>query len=132
MAASIECREPFLDYRLIEGLGKLPTSLLMRNGVGKIILKNALRKELGKDVLSFRKIGFSIPWADTIKEIPYFLDLVSNLPSHPALKLGILEHLDIKMLLNDYRRGNTKNEGLIRHLLMFVIWHDNYFLKKFE
>jgi asparagine synthase (glutamine-hydrolysing) len=132
MAASIECREPFLDYRLIEGLGKLPTSLLMRNGVGKIILKNALRKELGKDVLSFRKIGFSIPWADTIKEIPYFLDLVSNLPSHPALKLGILEHLDIQMLLNDYRRGNTKNEGLIRHLLMFVIWHDNYFLKKFE
>ena len=35
MGASIECRVPFLDYRLVEGAARLPDSVLFRMGKGK-------------------------------------------------------------------------------------------------
>jgi asparagine synthase (glutamine-hydrolysing) len=56
MGASIECREPFLDPRLIVGLGSFRINYFYRN---KFILRNAMQDRLPDEILKFRKVGLS-------------------------------------------------------------------------
>ncbi|MEN9488264.1 MAG: hypothetical protein RL494_529, partial [Bacteroidota bacterium] len=62
MGASIECREPFLDPRLIAGLGTLNDKLLFSGKKGKYILKSTMENKLPQEILDFKKIGLSSPW----------------------------------------------------------------------
>lgn len=126
MAASIECREPFLDYRLMSGLGSLQDKWFMHKGLGKYILRKTMEPILGKEVTSFRKIGFSIPWQTTLDASPILTHLWNNLHNHEAFKIGILEQFNVQQLMQEYKKGNQSLESLLRHLLMFALWHDTY------
>lgn len=60
MAASIESRLPFLDYRLAELALSLPTDRKIRRGWGKLVLREAMAPWLPKSVAWNRvKSGFS-------------------------------------------------------------------------
>lgn len=61
MAASIESRVPFLDYRIVEMAARIPSGLKLNRNVGKYILKKSLEKILPKKVIYQKKIGFSVP-----------------------------------------------------------------------
>eukprot|EP00439_Symbiodinium_sp_Y106_P088927 s1_g1463.t1 len=62
MAWSIESRVPFLDYRLVEFLLELPTSLKVSNGQTKALMRNALRGLVPDPILDRRdKMGFVTP-----------------------------------------------------------------------
>lgn len=61
MAASLEVRAPMLDPEVAELALRLPDSLLIRGGVGKAILRRAMRRELPPVVFDHPKTGFSIP-----------------------------------------------------------------------
>jgi asparagine synthase (glutamine-hydrolysing) len=62
MAHSLEGRVPFLDHRLVELLYGLPADLLVRGGMTKVILRDALRDLLPPEVTSRRdKLGFVTP-----------------------------------------------------------------------
>ena len=63
MAHSLEVREPLMDHPLIEWLATLPSSLKVRQGEGKFLLKKALEPQLPHDVLYRQKMGFSVPLA---------------------------------------------------------------------
>jgi asparagine synthase (glutamine-hydrolysing) len=54
MGASIECREPFLDQRLLTGLGSLEDKWLLQVK-GKFILKSAMQNQLPEAILNFKK-----------------------------------------------------------------------------
>ncbi len=64
MGASIECREPFLDQRLIIGLGSLEDKWLFKGEKWKYILKSAMADRLPEEILKFKKVGLSVPWGD--------------------------------------------------------------------
>ncbi|MBK7380877.1 MAG: hypothetical protein IPJ03_18125 [Ignavibacteriales bacterium] len=51
MAFSVECRFPFLDYRLVEYAITLPYDYKIKNGITKYILREAM-----KDLLPFRSV----------------------------------------------------------------------------
>jgi len=80
MACSVEARVPFVDYRLAElviGLRKSRCDL----GIGhKILLKEALKGIIPREVLERRKRGFSPPWRSWIQQIfeRYSEDLVNG------------------------------------------------------
>lgn len=61
MAASIEVRSPMLDADLAALSMRLPDKHLIRNGVGKHILRRAMRSQLPDVVFSHPKSGFGIP-----------------------------------------------------------------------
>ena len=63
MAHSLEVRVPFLDHPLVEYVARIPSSLKLRNGEGKYILKQAVGDLLPQAVLNRPKMGFSIPLA---------------------------------------------------------------------
>jgi asparagine synthase (glutamine-hydrolysing) len=63
MAHSLEVREPLMDHPLAEWLGRLPSSLKMRGGEGKWILKKAMEPCLPHEVMYRPKMGFAVPLA---------------------------------------------------------------------
>ncbi len=69
MAHSIESRQPFLDYRLVEFLLSLPEDFKLSGGMTKRVMREAMRGILPERVLSRTdKMGFVTPeavWAGT-------------------------------------------------------------------
>ncbi len=61
MAHSLECRQPFLDYRLVEFAASLPSRLKFRHGKGKALLRSAFDKLLPRDIWNRKKMGFGVP-----------------------------------------------------------------------
>jgi asparagine synthase (glutamine-hydrolysing) len=61
MAVSLEVREPLLDHRLVEFAATLPTSMRLRRGEGKWLMKRTMRGVLPDDILYRRKQGFVTP-----------------------------------------------------------------------
>lgn len=81
MAFSVECRFPFLDYRVVEHAINLSYDYKTKNGLTKFILREAMKDLLPAEVYNRKdKIGFAIPNnsfnTDKLKE--YFRELISN------------------------------------------------------
>ena len=57
MGASIECRVPFLDYRLVEMLAALPSSALFTGRRSKGLLRAAVGSRLPPGVLQAPQVG---------------------------------------------------------------------------
>lgn len=65
MAHSLECRSPFLDYRIVEFAARLPyEAKIERNGKQKRLLRLLLKRYLPEDFFDRSKTGFCVPWAD--------------------------------------------------------------------
>lgn len=81
MAFSVECRFPFLDYRVVEYAINLAYDYKTKNGLTKFILREAMKDLLPAEVYNRKdKIGFAIPHnsfnTDKVKE--NFRELISN------------------------------------------------------
>jgi asparagine synthase (glutamine-hydrolysing) len=63
MAHSLEVREPLMDHPLVEWLATLPSSMKIRGGEGKVLLKRAMEPYLPSDAMYRPKMGFSVPLA---------------------------------------------------------------------
>ena len=61
MAHSLECRQPFLDYRLVELAASFPAAWKFRRGQGKRILRRAFGDLLPNEIWTRRKMGFGVP-----------------------------------------------------------------------
>jgi asparagine synthase (glutamine-hydrolysing) len=62
MAAGVEVRMPFLDYRVVKYAFGLGWEAKVRNGYTKAIVRDAFANELPKEVITRRKkVGFSSP-----------------------------------------------------------------------
>ncbi|MFK7736252.1 MAG: asparagine synthase (glutamine-hydrolyzing) [Pirellulaceae bacterium] len=61
MAHSLECRQPLLDYRVVEFAASLPAELKYRQGRGKYLLKAAYEKVLPRQIWTRKKMGFGVP-----------------------------------------------------------------------
>lgn len=77
MAVSLEARSPFLDHVLLERTSRYPTSVLLRGGTTKAVLRAAASPWLPRSVRRGRKRGFEIPlvawlcgsWAPVVEEV---------------------------------------------------------------
>src|SRR5262249_46534441 len=63
MAASIELRVPFLDYRLVEYAATIPSRLKLKGSRTKHVLKQAVRDLVPPTILQRGKMGFPTPLA---------------------------------------------------------------------
>jgi asparagine synthase (glutamine-hydrolysing) len=76
---SIEAREPFLDYRLIERTLALPSDQKIKNGTTKYILREAMKGTLPEKIrVRQDKMGFDNPQAEWFRT-KQFQQLVSDI-----------------------------------------------------
>lgn len=65
MAHGLECRSPFLDYRIVEFAARLPyTAKIDKNGKQKRLLRLLLKRYVPEELFDRPKAGFCVPWVD--------------------------------------------------------------------
>lgn len=121
MGASIECRVPFLDYRIVEGLCAMPSSKLLSPWKTKHLLRKALGSRLPSEILTHKKWGFAVPWPTYIREVPELRDRVGRLHRLEPVTSGFFEERHVKTIVERFLNGDTENESLITHLFMIGI-----------
>jgi asparagine synthase (glutamine-hydrolysing) len=122
MANSLEARVPFLDYRLIEFIERLPPSMKLNGFTGKYLHKRALEKWLPKEVVWRRKKGFANPvehWfrhsmRSTVEELLLSADSASRV---------FFDQTYIRLMLQRDREGKEQFRRQIYLLLSFELWH---------
>jgi asparagine synthase (glutamine-hydrolysing) len=77
MAASVECRTPFLDHQLVRMALNLPLKYRLRGQTDKWILKAIAARYLPHDVVYRQKVGFPLPMKDYLAPLAnqdFFVD----------------------------------------------------------
>jgi asparagine synthase (glutamine-hydrolysing) len=123
MGASVECREPFQDYRLMEWAANLPTKFLYEAGVGKAVLRNSMNQILPKSILKHKKWGFGVPWHTYLRENPVFCEKIQAL-SKGRLKTRLIHNRTIESAARSFLEGNDHFLPLVRQYVFFDIWQD--------
>lgn len=126
MGASIECREPFLDPRLITGLGSLEDKWLFTGKKGKFILKSAMQERLPASILNFKKIGLSAPWGDYLTKSPAFREELASFSKSDLFEMPYFENIRIQKLITTLQKGDTRMIPYIMPLFMMHIWIKSY------
>ncbi|TRX26741.1 asparagine synthase (glutamine-hydrolyzing) [Flavobacterium franklandianum] len=126
MGASIECREPFLDQRLIVGLGSLEDKWLFTGKKWKFILKSAMASRLPEEILNFKKVGLSVPWGDYLIKSPGFIEELESFSKSDLFKIPYFENINVKKLVQNLQKGETKMIPYIMPLFMMHIWQKTY------
>lgn len=126
MGASIECREPFLDPRLVVGLGSLDDKWLFSGKKWKYILKTAMADRLPEEILKFRKVGLSAPWADYITKSPAFKEELESFTKSELFNNPYFENIDILKLVQNLQKGDASMTPYIMPLFMMHIWMKSY------
>ena len=93
---SVENRSPFLDRRLYEVAGSIPTRHLIHRGYGKSVLRDAMRGIVPDVVLDeHRKIGFNAPIFDLldVSDRSVRADLLADSPVFDLVRKDRIEAL---------------------------------------
>lgn len=131
MGASIECREPFLDQRLLAGLGSLDDKWLFTGKKGKYILKTSMQERLPEDILKFRKVGLSTPWGEYLTKNQAFADEMTSFSNSEIFKWSYFEHIKIDRMIAQLRAGDKRMVSYIVPLFMLHVWV-KYYVENFS
>jgi len=122
MAASLETRPPFLDYRLVELAFDLPSSVKTRGRTTKWVLKQVARKYLPDDIVDRPKVGFKVPLDRWFRH--GLRDMAFDLLTEPASFVGqTFDRRSVNELLNNHSLGIRDEESRIWTLLSLEVWY---------
>jgi asparagine synthase (glutamine-hydrolysing) len=123
MAASLEARVPFLDYRLVEWAAQLPTWLKLRDGTSKYILRCAFADLLPASIVNRPKHAFDIPIAHWLRHD--MRPLVEGLEQHPAIaQSGYFNSTYVRHLARAHLAGRDYAPQLWA-LLTWSLWWEH-------
>lgn len=122
MAVSLEVRCPILDHKFMELAARIPSDLKLRNGTGKHIFKQAIRKIVPEEVLTRPKMGFSIPLADWLRGD--LRDLAQSLLFEANDSL--LNQDTVKSLWERHQSGLRDFATPLWTILMFRLWQRKF------
>jgi asparagine synthase (glutamine-hydrolysing) len=118
MAHSLETREPLMDHPLVEWAARLPSSLKLAGGEGKLVLKKAMEPLLPEDVLYRPKMGFAVPLADWFRG-PLSGDVQRMLQGETLRATGLFDAAMLARIGDEHRSGRRDRSATIWALLMF-------------
>ena len=125
MANSLETRAPLLDYRVVEYAANIPSALKLNGREKKYILKHAFEKLLPKDVLYRKKMGFSVPLANWLRNELFELadDVFGKKES------GLAQCFDmnkVRELWLNHQRGQDQHTQELWSMIAFELWWRTY------
>ena len=123
MAASIELRVPFLDYRLIEAVTALPSNLKIRNGEGKYLLKKISENFLPDKIIYRKKKGFPVPTQEWFRGelMGQVEDIFCRLKKEPWFHADSLD-----TMITRHKAGSEDHSKFLMTLLVFSEWQRQY------
>lgn len=124
MGISLETRAPFLDPSVVSIATRIPTSMKIKDGEGKWVLRQVLYQYVPKNIIERPKAGFAIPVGDWLRGPlkDWAEDLLSphRLAEDNLFKVAIIRKIWQDHLLD--RRDWSSNLWAI---LMFQSWRSS-------
>jgi asparagine synthase (glutamine-hydrolysing) len=121
MAHSLEARVPFLSHSFVDWALTIPADLKLRNGVGKYVLRQAIKPWLPRRSLSSRKMGFQMPLADWF--VGGFNDFARDAwRSSGVADAGFLDRRGVEQLFDEHRAGLANHGRALYAIAMFSCW----------
>lgn len=125
MAVSLETREPMLDHKLLEHVATIPSSLKLRHGQTKYLLKQLLKRRLPESILNRPKQGFSAPvgeWlAGPLARMSEGLLFDGRLAAR-----GILRDDALRQMWTAHRSGHADHHHRLWAVVMLELWFREY------
>ncbi len=123
MSASLECRLPLLDHRIVSWALNLHPSLKTREGQTKSILRSILSQYLPVELFQRPKQGFSVPLSSWLKgPLHYLLD--EYLDENRVRNENILNFERVSALRKLYE-SKAKNDFLYNRIWAVIILRKN-------
>jgi asparagine synthase (glutamine-hydrolysing) len=129
MYHSLECREPFLDHRLVELAMTMPVDLKVRQGKSKYIVRQLLKRYVPEAFFERKKQGFSIPIFSWFRQ-----ELDDLFRTHLAPeRIGAVGFFNTDEVQKEYRKylqyrskGQPYNIEKMWRLASFMLWWEKY------
>lgn len=125
MNASVESREPLLDYRLVELSAQIPSVIKFRHGQ-KSILKDIARKHIPSHIINMPKQGFNVPMGEWLKgDLKSMLDYYLSFDKIDKSNLFNTEEI---IKIKERFLSGKEHVYKIWYLLSFMMWleKENY------
>lgn len=121
MAASLECRAPFLDHDVVNFVARLPYQLKLHHGSLKHLLKKSYSAELPSGIAERAKKGFGVPVAKWLKG-PIKNLAQQHFSAKNLSEQGIFQSSEIQRLLGEHFSGKVDHRKKLWTLLVFQLW----------
>ncbi len=121
MAASLELRVPFLDYRLVEFAATLPVKYKINKGRHKYLLKQIMKPVLPPAIVNRKKMGFPTPLKQMFQGD--LADLARDMLRGPSCML--LDYFDqdtINRILGEHIAQKRDHHRIIWQLIVLETW----------
>ena len=125
MAASLETRAPFLDHRIVKWSFSVPSSLHLRDGKGKWVLRKILEKRVPAALFERPKTGFGVPIGEWLRGP--LRDWAEQLLDESRLRdTGLVDPAAVRSLWRRHMARQTNGQYLLWPVLMLMSWNDAY------
>ena len=116
---------PFLNIELIEQMAQVPSSLKIKNGIKKYLLKEIAHNYISKELMKRPKAGFSIPFSSwmigSLKELLY-----SQINKQRLDKDNIFYTSSILKIRDQFYAGNEAYKYKLWRVFIFQLWYENF------
>jgi asparagine synthase (glutamine-hydrolysing) len=125
MGVSLEARVPILDHRVVEFAAHIPTSMKIRSGQAKWLLRQVLYRYLPGKLIERPKMGFGVPVEDWLRGP--LRDWAEGLLNQDRLRReGFFRPEPIGECWAEHLSGRRNRQGHLWNVLMFQAWLDNW------
>lgn len=122
MAFSVEGRQPFLDYRLVEYVLSLPNDYRIRNGWSKWIFREAMKGIIPESIRSYPgKRPFPTPQAEWLSG-PDRDEIESRISSQSFASSGFFNPSAVFEMYKEFCNGNKQLHFKIWRILNYDMW----------
>ncbi|HIX13307.1 MAG TPA: asparagine synthase (glutamine-hydrolyzing) [Candidatus Anaerofilum faecale] len=128
MANSLELRVPFLDKEVFEVARRIPTRYRANANATKIAMRGAALRSIPQKTADKKKLGFPVPVRAWLREEKYAATVREAFHAPYAAEFFNVPVLD--RLLDDHMAGKRDNWRQIWCVFMFLVWYNEYFVKR--
>lgn len=122
MAFGLEVREPLLDFRLIEYMAKLPSSVKFTNNVPKYLMRKITHRYIPEKLMDRPKMGFAIPKEKWMRED--LSSLVKEVILDSQARSSVFNKVQLEEYVNRFFRKRNLEAEKIWNLFMFQYWYN--------
>ena len=127
MAHSLESRSPFLDYELVDFCFTLPNRMKIRNGVGKWVLREAMKGILPEAVRTRKdKSGFIAP-ADVWFRTTNLPQIDAMLAESQLLEQTFFNKSALRTIRDEHVEGRQNHQMFLWQLINLDLWYQRFF-----
>lgn len=125
MAASLECRCPFLDTEVVELAARMPIEVKQTLSRSKKVLVDTFKNLIPPAIQSRRKMGFGVPIDHWFRQElqPLLRDV---LLSERALSRGLLNPASVRSLVDEHTSGKVNHAYRLWNLLCLELWQRTF------